>query len=54
MSTSPIKEVRKNNYKFSILNNFIEFNKNIKTNISEFNPGIEPNGFHIIIRKIKI
>lgn len=44
MSTSLIKEAGKNNYKFSILNNFIEFNKNIKTNISEFNPGIEQNG----------
>ena len=43
MSTSPIKEER-NNYKFSILNNFIEFNKNIKTNVSEFNPGVEQNG----------
>jgi hypothetical protein len=44
MSTSPIKEERKNNYKFSILNNFFEFNKNIKTNISEFSPGLEQNG----------
>ena len=55
MSTSPIKEVRKNNYKFSILNNFIEFNKNIniKTNISEFNPGTEQNGLSSNNQKTK-
>ena len=35
MSNSPIKEITKNNYKFSILNNFIDLKKMNKINSSE-------------------
>ncbi len=34
ISNSPIKDLIKKNYKFSILNNFVDFNKKIKNNCS--------------------